>query len=445
MFDPTPTHRPQDYAARRGALLDKLREQNAAMLLPGGQLQTRSNDTEFPFRPDSDFYFLSGMGEPGGILALNPQRDEAFTLFVRPRDAKAETWSGRRIGPAGAVQEYGADAAYPLSKFQSLLPAWLDGVERIYLPLQNKNPLERRIRRACNELRRQNRRGRQAPSLLAEAQDLLGDMRLIKDPAGLKALRQAVSLSAQGHIKAMQHCRPGGFEYEIEALLAYEFRRHGSSGPGYGSIVAGGDNATILHYVDNQAPLVEGQLLLIDAGAEWEYFSGDITRTFPISGRFSPAQRDLYEIVLRANEAGIAACEVGQNIDEVHQRCVRVLCEGLSELKLCSGSIDEIIESESYLRYYMHKTSHWLGLDVHDLGPYTRDGQAVPFAPDMVLTVEPALYIAQDDENAPAELRGTGIRIEDDIRITPDGPENFSQEVPKTVAGIEELMREAHS
>ncbi|MBK8266101.1 MAG: aminopeptidase P N-terminal domain-containing protein [Nannocystis sp.] len=412
----------------------------AALLLPGGALQTRSNDTEQRFRPDSDFFYLTGLAEPGAVLLLRPGREPEFTLFVQPRDPKAEIWSGRRIGPEGAIHRYGADAAHPLGELAERLPALLDGVESVYLPFHHAPDLHLALLAALAHLHRRDRLGEQRPECLRDARALLGEDRIFKDAAALTTLRRAVEISAEGHLAAIRGVRPGLSERDIEAIIEHRFRRLGASGPGYGTIVGGGDNATILHYVANDAPLIAGQLLLVDAGAELDCFTGDITRTYPISGRFSPEQRDLYQIVLAANEAGIREARVGSDIDAIHGVCLRILAEGLLDLHLVEGGVDEVIEQQRYLPYYMHRTSHWLGADVHDAGHYTLGRRPRPLQPGIVLTVEPALYIPADDPRAPPGLRGCGIRIEDDVLIRAEGPEVLSAGVPKAVAELEAIL-----
>lgn len=440
MIDARPIHRPEDFAARRERVLAQLRQENAALVLFSGEGVTRSHDTEYPFRPSSDFYYLTGIVEPEVTLVLRPDQQDAFQLFVRPKDKAAEIWNGRRMGPQGALEQYRANKAYENRQFKKQLPKLLDGFEGVYLPLDAPSLLETRVRKACGQLRRGARHGQYAPQFWGDAGSLLAKERRVKDAAGIACLRRAVELSASAHRRAMKTTRPGVYEYQLEAELHFEYRRHGSSGPGYGSIVAGGDNATILHYVDNSDPLKAGDLVLIDSGAEWEYFSGDITRTFPVSGRFTPAQRELYEVVLAANEAGIEVCTVGGDQDEIHEVCVRTLVQGMLDMGLCRGSLDEVIENKEYQKYYMHRTGHWLGLDVHDPAPLAVRGVPVSFEEDMVVTVEPGIYISATDQDAPAELRGTGIRIEDDVRIAADGPDILSSGVPKTIAAIEDFM-----
>ena len=430
------------YAQRRARLAARLGD--GALVLYGGELRTRSNDTEFRFRPDSDFHYLTGLREPGAVMVLRAGAAPKFVLFVRARDRDAEIWAGRRVGPEGAMARYGADAAHPLGELAEQLPKLLDGVANVHVPLGRWRALDQHVQRAIDHLRRRNRWGETPPDALCDARTTVGEDRMTKDPAAMGSLRQAVEISTHAHLAAMAALRPGMFEYQIEALLEYEFRRRGAQAAAYGSIVGGGDNATILHYVENDDELRDGELLLIDAGAEVDLFAADISRTLPIGGRFSPAQRDVYDIVLRANTAGIAGAVVGGDIDSIHRTCLRVLCEGLASLGLLAGDIDEALEKETYKRYYMHRTSHWLGADVHDAGHYTLGRTPRPLQPGFVLTVEPGLYIPADDELAPPELRGCGIRIEDDVLVCEQGPEVLTWRVPKTMDEIEAIMAAAH-
>ncbi len=433
-----------DACAQRRARIVSALAPDEALILPAGGLCTRSNDTEFRFRPDSDFYYLTGLADPGAVMVLRPGRDPVFSLFVRPNDPAAEVWAGRRVGPDLATRRFGADAAYERSTLDATLPGLLDGVRRVHLPLGDA-ALQRHVLRARDDLRRRNRTGAMPPEAFVDARVTVGEDRIHKDAAALASVRTAVDITVAAHDAAMRGVRPGMHEFEVEALVEYEFRRRGAAGPGYGSIVGGGDNATILHYVDNDAPLREGDLLLIDAGAEYDLHSGDLTRTFPVSGRFTPAQRDLYAVCLEANVAGIDGARVGQTIENVHETCVRVLCRGLIDLGLCEGSVDGLVESGDYKRYYMHRTSHWLGADVHDAGYYSIDGTPRPLRSGYVLTVEPGLYISAQDESAPQALRGTGIRIEDDVLVTDGDPEVLTAGSPKTPEAIEAVMAEGRA
>ena len=410
-----------------------------ALVLSGGSLRTRSNDTEFRFRPDSDFYYLTGLADPGAVLVLRPGHEPEFTLFVRRKDPQAEVWSGRRVGPELARERFGADAAHDLGALDAELPALLDGVRRVHLPLQGAG-LQQKVLRARTALQRRNRTGAMPPEGFIDARVTVGEDRILKDAASLASLRRAVNITVAAHDAVQRSVRPGMHEFEVEAQLEYEFRRRGAGGPGYGSIVGGGANATILHYVDNDAPLRNGELLLIDAGAEFDLHSGDLTRTFPVGGRFTPAQRDLYDVCLAANLAGIDKSRPGETIETIHDCCLRILCQGLIDLGLCEGSVDALLESEDYKRYYMHRTSHWLGIDVHDAGYYSVEGTPRPLRPGYVLTVEPGLYVAADDDRAPAELRGTGVRIEDDVLVTEADPDVLTAASPKTPDAIEAVM-----
>jgi Xaa-Pro aminopeptidase len=434
-FDPSSVR--NRHAQRRARIAETIGD--GVLVLHGGELRTRSNDTEFRFRPDSDFHYLTGLREPGAVMVLRGGASPRFTLFVRPKDPEAEVWSGRRTGPEGATARYGADAAHPLSELAEQLPKLLDGAPQIHYPLGRSRALDTMVQRAVDHLRRRNRWGETPPDVIVDARTTLGEDRLVKDAGALAALRRAVDISAEAHLAAMRATRPGAHEYEIEALVEYEFRRRGADGPAYGSIVGGGANATILHYVDNESPLVDGELLLIDAGAEVDLFAADITRTFPIGSRFTPAQRDLYEIVLRANTAGIELARPGGDIDTIHRRCLTILSEGLVALGLLDGPVDAVLEQEAFKKYYMHRTSHWLGADVHDAGYYTLGRKPRPLQPGYVLTIEPGLYVPADDDRAPPEMRGCGIRIEDDVLVHDEGPEVLTWRVPKTIADIEAI------
>lgn len=424
-------------AARRSRLSARLGD--AALLLAAGEPPTRSGDTRYRFRPDSNFYYLTGAAEPGAVLLLRPGRAPASALFLPVQDERDVLYHGRRPSADEAREQLGVDAVFPITQLELELPRLLDGVEELYLPFSTCPELDRAAFAAIERLRAGDRRGEVAPTWLGDARALLAEDRLVKDAAAMTSLRRAVDISAAGHVAAMRATRPGLLELEIEALLEHEFRRRGASGPGYETIVAAGINANTLHYTSARGALGAGDLLLVDAGAEWELFTGDITRTFPVGGRFTPAQRDAYEIALAANEAGIAASVVGSSLDAIHEACLRVLCDGLRSLGLVQAGVDEAIEEELYKPYYPHKTSHWLGADVHDVGRYTVDGRAQPLRAGFVLTVEPGLYFPVTDE-VPAGLRGVGIRVEDDVLVTAGAPEVLSAGAPKRVAELEALV-----
>jgi Xaa-Pro aminopeptidase len=430
------------YAERREELMRRLGP-NAVAIVHGSREQRRNSDVDYRYRQPSDLLYLTGFEEPEAVAVLTPGRKERFTLFVRPRDKEREVWTGRRLGVEGAVARLGADAAHPIAELSSKLFDLADGATELHYLFGDDKELEQLIMSTLSTLRAHERRGKRAPRRTVDLRTTLHEMRLLKDPHALAQLRRAVDITTEAHVTAMKTVRPGMYEYEIEALVDYTFRRLGGAGPGYGTIVGGGENATILHYTENTARLTEGTLLLIDAGGEFGGFTADVTRTYPVSGRFSPVQRRFYEVVLRAEKECVALVRPGATIEDVHDHAVKVLTAGMVELGLLQGSVSELIEKETYKRYYLHRTSHWLGMDVHDVGTYYAEGGpdgSRAFVPGMVLTVEPGLYVAADDTEAPAELRGLGVRIEDDVLVTADGHEVLTRHIPKDVDDIEALM-----
>jgi Xaa-Pro aminopeptidase len=426
------------FAGRRTRFMAALA--GGVAVIPSAPISVRSNDVEYIYRQDNDFYYLTGFAEPESVAVFAPgNKDGEFILFVRPRDREREVWTGKRAGVEGAVADFGADRAYKIDELDRVLPEILSRVENIYYPLGNNEPMNTRMvgwLRQCQAMR--PRSGAGANSLL-DPREILHEMRLFKQPQELELMRRAITISEQAHRRAMLKARGGKREWEVEAVIEYAFRSQGAAGPSYPSIVASGPNATILHYISNDREMRQGELLLIDAGCEYDFYASDITRTFPIGARFNPVQRDLYQLVLDAQLKGIEIVRPGISIDDVHDAALRVLVEGMRSLKLLQGSTEEIIASASYRRFYMHRTSHWLGMDVHDVGHYRKDGKPRLLEPNMVLTCEPGIYIASDDEEAPAEMRGIGIRIEDDVLVTPHGHEVMSAAVPKQITDIEAL------
>jgi Xaa-Pro aminopeptidase len=425
------------HAARRQALMERIGPRAVAVV--GGKRPTlRNGDVENRFRASSDLWFLTGFTEPETLAVIAPGREKKLTLFVRPRDPERETWTGRRHGLEGALQRFGADQAFPVDDVARELPKLLDGAEEIqYLPGEDR-AVDELILNALVELRAAERRGMRAPGRIVDLRKTLHEIRLIKDEDALEKMRRAAHITNEAHTAAMKAAKGGVGETEIEALIDYTFRKHGGL-PGYGTIVGGGNNATILHYVDNCEPLQKGQLLLVDAGCEIDGFTADVTRTYPIGTRFSPAQRRAYQLVLDAEKRCIEAVKPGATIDGIHALAVEILTAGMVELGLLSGDPKQLIESLAYRKYYMHRTSHWLGMDVHDVGAYAIDGQSRPLQPGMVLTVEPGLYVPLEDTSAPEELRGIGIRIEDDVLVTESGHEVLTRDIPKEVDDIEAL------
>jgi Xaa-Pro aminopeptidase len=429
------------HAARRARLMDLLGPR-AALVLASAPERLRNGDTDYKYRQDSDVLYLTGFQEPGVTLVLRPGHAETpFVMFVRPRDPTAETWTGRRAGVEGATRDYGADAAFPASELDAKLPEILAGAEELHFPFGREPALDATVTRALTRLRASERRGHRAPVRLVDARLSVHELRLVKSLDEVAVQRRAAAITAEAHTAAMRAARPGVNESEIEALIDYTFRRRGGTGPGYPTIVGGGVNATILHYVDNNSPLAAGQLLLVDAGCEVDGYTADVTRTFPVGGRFSEPQRRLYETVLETQLAAIEAVKPGATIDAIHEQVLVGLTRGLVALGLLEGHADDVpklVADGAYKPFYMHRTSHWLGMDVHDVGFYSEEGVARPLAPGMVLTIEPGLYV-NADAAVPAEYRGLGVRIEDDLLVTPAGHENLTIATPKTVSEIEKL------
>ena len=414
---------------------------SAVAIIPSAPVRNRTHDLDFEYRQDSDFYYLMGFKEPEAVLLLAPDHPEhQVVLFVRPRDPERETWDGRRAGTEGAVRDHGADAAYPIDQIDQILPHYLSNQSSLYYRFGKDAAFDERVMGWLGSVRAKTRQGVSAPSTMVDPSDLLHESRLIKEPAEIDLMRKSASIAAEAHTRAMQTARPGMLEYELQAELEYVFRKRGAMGPAYGTIVGGGNNGCILHYVENDAPLKDGDLVLIDAGAELDFYASDITRTFPVNGRFTPAQRAVYEVVLKAELEAIAQVQPGRSYQGVHETAVRVLTEGLVQLGILQGEVDDLIASEAYRRFYMHKTSHWLGIDVHDVGRYKIDGEWRMLEPGMVLTVEPGLYIADGSEGVDPQYWGIGIRIEDDVLVTATGHEVLTHEVPKAIEAIERLM-----
>jgi len=417
---------------------------DGVMLLAAGSERLRSGDVHYPFRQDSDFDYVTGLDEPDCIAVLAPGHAEPYALFVPPRDPDRAIWVGPRAGVEGAVADYDATVAFPEGEFEKEIPRWLAKSERVWLDLSRQDPLAQRLLAAVRRAQADRPRTGAGPTAILEAHEILHEERLFKTPDELARLRDAIGIACEAHREAMRTARPGMLEYEIEALLDYTFRRRGATGWAYPSIVAGGANATVLHYTANNCPLGADDLLLIDAGAERAGYCADVTRTWPIGKRFTPAQRDCYQAVLAAQLAAIGAVKPGGTLEAVHTTALRVLCEALATMGLLGGSVDEIVEKETYKRFYMHRTSHWLGRDVHDVGRY-RIGEAPrPLAPRMVFTVEPGLYITADAQDVPAEFRGIGIRIEDDVHVTETGGEVLSTAAPKQIEELEALREQAY-
>ncbi|PWB32760.1 Xaa-Pro aminopeptidase [Pseudomonas sp. SDI] len=434
-----------EYARRRKALMAQM-EPNSIAILPAAAVAIRNRDVEHVYRQDSDFQYLSGFPEPEAVIALIPGREHGeYVLFCRERNPERELWDGLRAGQEGAIRDFGADDAFPITDIDDILPGLIEGRDRVYSAMGSNPEFDRHLMEWINVIRSKARLGAQPPNEFVALDHLLHDMRLYKSAAEVKVMREAAAISAQAHVRAMQACRAGLHEYSLEAELDYTFRKGGARMPAYGSIVAAGRNGCILHYQENNAPLKDGDLVLIDAGCEIDCYASDITRTFPVSGRFSPEQKAIYELVLKAQEAAFAVIAPGKHWNHAHEATVQVITEGLVELGLLKGDVGELIETEAYRAFYMHRAGHWLGMDVHDVGEYKVGGQWRVLEVGMALTVEPGIYIAPDNPNVAKKWRGIGVRIEDDVVVTKHGCEILTNGVPKTVADIEALMAAARS
>ncbi len=412
-------------------------------IIPTAPERLRNRDAHYPYRFDSYFYYLTGFREPDAVIVIIAATDKnpiKQILFCREKDVEREIWDGYRYGPDAAKEAFGFDEAYAISRLDELLPGLLADHSAIYTALGQDAYWDQRVLGWINRVREQARSGVATPSTVHDSRVLLDEMRLIKDTDELQIMQRAADISTQAHQRAMQTVQPDMYEYEIEAELLYTFHRHGAQAPAYTSIVAGGGNACVLHYVENNAPLRAGDLLLIDAGCELNGYASDITRTFPVSGKFSTVQKDVYQLVLAAQGAALERVKPGNHWNDPHQAALSVLAQGFIDLGLCQGSVDAVLESEDYKRFYMHRTGHWLGMDVHDVGAYKQQGAWRQLEPGMVLTVEPGCYIRPADD-VPQHFWNIGIRIEDDAVVTQAGHELLTTAAPKTIAEIEELMQ----
>ncbi len=425
------------YQQRRHRLAEQI--QAGVAVIPTAPERTRNRDSVYPYRFDSYFHYLTGFGEPEAVLVLVAGEAPKSILFCREKNPEREVWDGFRHGPEAAREAFGFDEAHPIAMLDEMMTKLLADQPSLHFHLGADSAWDARAVGWLNAVRAEVRNGVVAPSAIRDVRVLLDEMRLIKSVEEIATMRRAAEISSAAHRRAMQLARPGRQEYEIEAELLHEFRRMGAQAPAYSSIVAGGANACVLHYVDNADMLRDGDLLLIDAGCELDGYAADITRTFPVNGRYSAVQKDVYEMVLAAQAAAIGAVKIGASWDDPHQAALKVLAQGMIDLGLCTGSMEGLLESGDYKRFYMHKTGHWLGMDVHDVGDYKRGGEWRKLEADMVLTVEPGCYI-RPGEGVPEHLWNIGIRIEDDVLVTAQGCEVLTQAAPKTVDEIEAVM-----
>jgi Xaa-Pro aminopeptidase len=418
----------------------KLMGKDSIAVISAAPVRLRNNDVEYAYRQDSDFYYLTGFGEPESVAVLIPGREQAqYLLFVRDRDPTRESWDGRRAGPAGAVRTFGADDAFPIADMDEILPGLLENRTKVYYTMGAYPEFDQRIVAWVNGLRSQSRPGRVLPPEFVSLAHVLHDMRLFKSRNEIELMRESARIGARGHVRAMKACRPGLKEYEIMAELVHEFRIHNAD-ISYQPIVAGGANSCILHYRENDQTLDDGALLLVDAGCEYQCYASDITRTYPVNGEFTPEQRAVYEVVLEANLAAIAKVKPGNHWDDPHNAAVRVVTQGLVKLGLLKGRPSTLEKEGAYRKFFMHRTGHWLGMDVHDVGDYKIGDEWRVLEPGMVMTIEPGIYIAPGARGVPKRFRGMGIRIEDDVVVTRSGHEVLSSKAPKDPDEIEAVM-----
>lgn len=432
-----------EFARRRKNLMGMM-DKHTIAIIPGAREVTRSRDTEYPFRQNSDLFYLTGFEEPDAVLVLVPGRRQGqVVLFCRERDPDMELWNGYRLGPEGAVAYLGVDDAFPIDDLDEILPGLIEGTQRIYYSMGHDDVFDQRVMGWVNQIRKLVRTGAAPPADFTDLAFLLHEQRLIKSAAEVRVMRKAGEISAAAHVRAMQECQPGRYEYHLEAAIQHTFAEHGARFPAYNSIVGSGANACVLHYTENASKMRAGDLVLIDAGCEYQGYAADITRTFPVSGQFSAEQRAIYDLVLEAQRAAIAKVRPGNTWNQPHDATVRVITRGLIKLGLLRGKERELIKAEAYREFYMHRAGHWLGLDVHDVGEYRVDGRWRQLEPGMVLTIEPGIYIAADNTKVPKRWRGIGVRIEDDVVVTEQGCDVLTADVPKRADEIEALMLQA--
>lgn len=432
--------KPKEFQRRRRQLLNMMEKGDIA-ILPAASVRMRNRDVEHRYRPDSDFFYLTGFAEPEAVAVFIPGRKHGeYILFCRERDPLMETWNGPRAGQDGACEIYGADDSFPIDDIDEILPGLMENTQRVFHSMGYNQEFDKHVINWVNTLRDKARSGVHAPGEFVALDNLLHEMRLFKSAAEIRTMKKAAKISVAAHQRIMRACKPGMMEYELEAELLYEFTRKGSVAPAYNSIVGGGVNGCILHYVDNRAEMQDGDLVLVDAGCELECYASDITRTFPINGKFSKAQRALYELVLAAQQAAIEQIQPGKHWNDPHEAAVRVITEGLVELGILKGRVPTLVKKEAYKPYYMHRTGHWIGMDVHDVGDYKLGDEWRVLEKGMVMTVEPGLYIPAGSKGVAKKWWNIGIRIEDDVLVTKDGYDVLTGALEKTPDDIEALM-----
>ena len=424
-------------------------DKDSVAIIPAAREAVRSHDTNYRYRQNSDFFYLTGFEEPDAIAVIAPSREKKFTLFVRPRDLEQEIWTGYRAGVEGAVRDYGADEAFKIDEFDERLPVILDGPSVLYYAFGHTlAEIDQKIIRQLTTFRESNRRPFEPPTTIVDPSLILHEMRVLKTPEEIEIMQRAADIAAEAHVEAMKAVRPGMMEYEVEAMIEAYFRKHGSAGPSYTSIIGGGGNATILHYIDNKDELKDGDLLLVDAGCEYKGYASDITRTFPVNGKYSEAQAEIYDVVLETQKSCVDMVRPGVRLEDLKTHSIEMLTEGMVRLGLLKGDPKKLIEEKKYMQFYMHNLGHFLGIDVHDAGRYYHKGESRPAEVGMVMTIEPGIYVSPDtsripegfNKEIPAKYLGIGVRIEDDVLVTENGSRVLTDKVSKERAEIEAIM-----
>ena len=430
-----------NFSERRLQLSNKVLD-DSAIIVASALVKSRISDTDYAYRQDSNFYYLSGYEEPDSLILIRPDHDkEKFIIFCRDRDPLREQWDGFRTGQDGAIQEYQADNAYSINSIDQMMPELLAGVKNIYFSMSAPCGVDLKISQWVEDIRKNTRAGAEPPHNLLSLDSILHEMRLIKEDHEMDLMKQAADITTEAHIRAMQAVTPGMYEYQLEAEYLYAFNKNGARSPAYNSIVGGGNNSCILHYVENNAELKDGDLVLVDAGCEYKYYASDVTRTFPVNGKFSPEQKEIYSIVLEAHKQSMEQAKPGNKWNLMHEKSVEVIVEGLLDLGLLKGTKDQVIENGDYSKFYMHRIGHWLGMDVHDVGGYKQDGDWRDLEKGMVMTIEPGIYILDSLEDVDDKWKGIGVRIEDDIVVTESGFEVLTPNVPRTIEEVEHTVQ----
>ena len=430
-----------NFLERRSELSKKVLD-DSAIIVASSPVKSRISDTDYLYRQDSNFYYLSGYEEPESILLIRPYaKKDNFIIFCRDRDPLKEQWDGFRSGQTGAVQDFGADKSLSISSVDSLMPELLGGAKNIYYSMSSPCGLDKRINIWVDQIRLNTRAGAEPPQNLLSLDSIIHEMRLLKSDEEIEVMKQAAEITTEAHVRAMKAVKPGMFEYQLEAEYLYAFNKNGARAPAYNSIVGGGNNACILHYVENNSELKDGDVVLVDAGCEYKYYASDVTRTFPVNGSFTEEQKQIYSVVLEAHKQSMDQLKPGNKWNLVHEKSVEVIVEGLIDLGIIKGSKQKAIDTGEYSKYYMHRIGHWLGMDVHDVGSYKQDGDWRDLEPGMVMTIEPGIYILDSLEGVEDKWKGIGVRIEDDVLVTKEGFEVLTPDIPRSIEEVENTVQ----